>query len=355
MTLLYDSLISPLVLLLEFFFRLVQVITHNPGLAVISLSFIVTLFTLPLYMVAENWQEKERQIQNQMKSGVTRIKQTFKGDEQYMILNTYYRQNHYHPIMALRSSFSLLIQIPFFMAAYNFLSKLDALNGYSFLFIKDFGSPDSTFHIGSFTINILPIAMTLINCVAGFIYAKGHGAKEHIQIYACALVFLLLLYNSPAGLVVYWTMNNILSLVKNIFYKLKNPKKTIYILCCFVAVLFLFSTFVVLKKIDTLYKIAFVILSILLITYPYLLKALSYFFSTQLKILDTFASKRLTIFLLSSFILTILSGLVIPSTLIESQPDLYCFVDDYSSPFPLTSQILLITSDAPILSSVQFK
>ena len=191
---LYDSLIAPLVLILEFFFKLVQVITKNPGVAVLSLSFIVTLLTLPLYMVAENWQETERQIQGKMKTGIDRIKQTFKGDEQYMILNAFYRENHYHPIMALRSSFTLLIQIPFFMAAYNFLLELDALNGYSFLFIKDFGSPDATFHIGNFAINILPIAMTLINCVAGYIYAKGHGAREQIQIYACAIVFLVLLY-----------------------------------------------------------------------------------------------------------------------------------------------------------------
>ena len=123
MRFLYEVLISPLVLLLEFFFKLVQVITNNPGLAVISLSFIVTLFTLPLYIVAESWQETERLAQSKMKVGIDRIKQTFKGDEQYMILNTFYRQNHYHPIMALRSSFSLLIQIPFFMAAYNFLSR----------------------------------------------------------------------------------------------------------------------------------------------------------------------------------------------------------------------------------------
>ena len=124
-------------------------------------------------MIAESWQEKERNIQDKLKKGTERIKQTFKGDEQYMILNTYYRQNHYHPIMALRSSFSLLIQIPFFIAAYNFLSSLEPLKGYSFLFIKDFGNPDATFKLGSFSINILPIAMTLINCIAGFIYSNG--------------------------------------------------------------------------------------------------------------------------------------------------------------------------------------
>ena len=115
----YTILITPLIQIIEFFYQLFYEVSKNAGLSVIGLSFVVTICTLPLYMVAEQWQQKERQIQNNLKSGVNRIKNVYKGDEQYMILSTYYKQNHYHPIMALRSSFSLLIQIPFFIAAYN--------------------------------------------------------------------------------------------------------------------------------------------------------------------------------------------------------------------------------------------
>ncbi|MBR1402566.1 MAG: hypothetical protein IJ558_14030 [Treponema sp.] len=64
--------------------------------------------------------------------------------------------------MALRSSLGLIIQIPFFMAAYSYLSNLTSLKGNDFFFIKDLGTPDNTFQIGIFTINVLPIAMTLI-------------------------------------------------------------------------------------------------------------------------------------------------------------------------------------------------
>ena len=215
----YQILIFPIIQIFEFFYQFIFEITNNKGIAVIGLSIVVSLVTLPLYMIAESWQEKERLIQKKLKPGIDRIKAVFKGDEQYMILSTFYKQNNYKPIMALRSSFGLLIQIPFFIAAYNFLSNLKPLQGYSFLFIKDFGAPDATFHIGNFAINILPIAMTIINCVAGFIYTKGLSLKEKIQIYVFALFFLVFLYNSPAGLVLYWTMNNVFSLVKNVFYK----------------------------------------------------------------------------------------------------------------------------------------
>ena len=193
----------------------------NPGLAIIGVSVGVTLFCLPLYAVAEKWQQRERDIQQKLKPKVDKIKKVFKGDEQYMILSTYYRQNNYHPIYALRSSFGLLIQIPFFIAAYNFLSHLQSLNGVSFLFIKDLGTPDGLIKIGNFSINFLPILMTLINCIAGAVYTKGLPVKEKLQLYGMALVFLVLLYTSPAGLVLYWTMNNVFSLVKNIYYKTK--------------------------------------------------------------------------------------------------------------------------------------
>lgn len=329
---LYQIFIMPLIQLTEFFYSLFFEVTGNQGIAVIGLSFVVTIFTLPLYMVAEQWQETERNIQKKLKPGVERIKNTFKGDEQYMILTAFYRENHYHPIYALRSSFSLLIQIPFFIAAYNFLSNLEPLKNYSFLFIKSFGEPDATFHIGSFAVNILPIAMTIINCVAGFIYSKGHSLSEKIQIYGCAAVFLLLLYNSPAGLVVYWTMNNILSLVKNIFYKIKNPKKVLYIIACILSICMILCAAIVFKNAKTIFRIGLVFAGVIIPAAPFAVSFFSSLFESHFKILDENPKLRLSIFLISVFILAVLTGLAIPSILMQSEPEQYSYVDSYTSP-----------------------
>lgn len=329
---LYQIFIMPLIQLTEFFYSLFFEVTGNQGIAVIGLSFVVTIFTLPLYMVAEQWQETERNIQKKLKPGVERIKNTFKGDEQYMILTAFYRENHYHPIYALRSSFSLLIQIPFFIAAYNFLSNLEPLKNYSFLFIKSFGEPDATFHIGSFAVNILPIAMTIINCVAGFIYSKGHSLSEKIQIYGCAAVFLLLLYNSPAGLVVYWTMNNILSLVKNIFYKIKNPKKVLYIIACILSICMILCAAIVFKNVKTIFRIGLVFAGVVIPAAPFAVSFFSSLFENHFKILDENPKLRLSIFLISAFILAVLTGLAIPSILMQSEPEQYSYVDSYTSP-----------------------
>ena len=228
-TILYNIILSPITQIIEISYRIFDKMFSNTGIAVLGVSLTVTLLCLPLYIVAEGWQETERNIQASMKGQIDRIKKAFKGDEQYMMLNTLYRQNRYHPIMALRSSFGILIQIPFFLAAYHTLSSLPDLMGQSFFFIRDMGKPDAIFTIGSFNVNILPIAMTAINCISGAVYSKGHSLREKIQIYGMAAVFLVVLYDSPAGLVLYWTMNNVFSLVKNVFYKMKNPLKVLYI------------------------------------------------------------------------------------------------------------------------------
>lgn len=324
-------LIQPISYLIEVSFLAINEVFNNVGLAVIGVSFVVSLFCLPLYMVAEKWQDTERNTLKKLQPGIQRIKAVFKGDEQYMILSTFYKENGYHPIMALRSSFGLLIQIPFFIAAYDYLSNLELLHGYSFLFIKDFGLPDSTFHIGSFPINVLPIAMTLINCISSAVYTRGHDIKEKIQVYAFAAIFLILLYDSPAGLVVYWTMNNVFSLVKNVFYKLKNPKKVIYILLCILGLSCIILPFTLFSSKKTLIKIGLFGIGCILICIPILLRLFKLFYS---KYLEGFSSSKnlFSIFLVSGIGLALLVGLFIPSMLIVSETDKFCYVDGYSSP-----------------------
>lgn len=331
---LYTVIILPLVQFMEAGYQFIYKSTDNAGVpsvgfSVIGLSVIVTLCTLPLYIIAEKWQRQQRTVQEKLASGVTRIKQTFKGDEQYMVLSAFYRENHYHPLMALRSSLSLLIQIPFFIAAYQFLSHLEPLNGASFLFIKDFGAPDGAFHVGSFAVNVLPIAMTLINCISGAVYSRGHDWREKLQIYISALVFLVLLYNSPAGLVVYWTMNNVFSLVKNILYKIKSKRilyALFYSICIALIAVIVFSGVGVKKKVMLTVALCAAAL------YPPLAKKIA----QTGKSVSFFAGRgrfRLALFLISASVLAVLAGLVIPSILIESEPEHYCFVDSYKSPF----------------------
>lgn len=229
LTILYDLIIMPLELLFETVFAAAYKISGNAGLSIIFLSLAFNLLVLPLYKRADELQAEERDIQARMAYRIKRTKQTFKGDERFLMLQEYYRINNYKPIYALKSSVSLLLQIPFFIAAYHMLSGMKVLQGTAFGFISDLGAEDASFMIGSFPVNILPVIMTLINIISGIIYTKGHPVKEKIQVYGLALVFLVLLYRSPSGLVMYWLLNNVFSLVKNAVTKIpvrRKEKKT---------------------------------------------------------------------------------------------------------------------------------
>lgn len=328
----YTLVIYPLYLIIEVIYRLFLKITSNQGLSVIGVSVGITLLCLPLYAVAEHWQQVERDKQKEMKPDLDHIKEAFSGDERYMMTQAFYRQNHYSPIMALRSSFGLLIQVPFFMAAYQFLSQLETLKGVSFLFIKDMGVPDATFHIGSFPVNVLPIAMTLINMIAGIVYTKGLAAREKIQVHGVALVFLAILYNSPSGLVLYWTMNNVFSLVKNIFYKLKNPLKVFWICACIVCLFGVayINFFFEAKKI---YKVAFTGMLLLVLAAPLFVKAAQKLLDSMLAPLAQNKKERTILFFVSAILLFILFGLTIPSSLISSSAAEFTGLGGHSSPF----------------------
>jgi len=328
---LYTIIIYPITQILEFTFFVSQKLFKENGISVIFISFVISVLCLPLYTIAEKWQQIERDTVKKLKSKVDKIKEVFYGDEQYMILSTYYRQNHYHPIYALRSSFGLLIQIPFFIAAYSYLSHLEIIKNTPFLFIKDLGAPDALFSIDGFTINVLPIVMTFINCFTGTIYAKGFPLRDKIQLYGIAGVFLILLYNSPSALVLYWTMNNIFSLVKNIYYRLQIKYKH-YLL------LGLFSVFCIALAVFCMVKYGYITKARILASVCIFAAFLPWFFVIFRKQIfriiniEYESDKSLSIFLISVFLIWTLFGLFIPSQLIASSPQEFSFVDNYTTP-----------------------
>jgi len=224
---LHTILIAPLSLFFEVVYAIAYRVIHNPGLSIVALSLAMNFLVLPLYKRADAMQEEQRDIEMKLQPWIRHIKKNFKGDERMMMLQTYYRQNNYKPTDALKGSVSLLLEVPFFIAAYQFLSGLQMLNDISFGPIQDLGAPDGMLVIAGVAINVLPILMTTINFISGAIYTKGFPMKSKIQLYGMALIFLVFLYQSPAGLVFYWTLNNLFSLVKNICYKLKEPVKAL--------------------------------------------------------------------------------------------------------------------------------
>ena len=212
----YQFLIGPIRILLEYIYGFANSLLNSPGLSIVVLSLSVNLLLLPVYRRADAIQEQERAAEKKMEKVVSHIKKTFRGDERFMMLRAYYRENHYKPYYVLKGFLSLALEIPFFIAAYGFLSGSAALWGAAFGPVSNLGAPDGLLKIGGITVNLLPLLMTAANLASGAVYTKGCRPKEKIQLYGIAAVFLVLLWNSPSGLVLYWTLNNLFSLVKNL-------------------------------------------------------------------------------------------------------------------------------------------
>ena len=216
MQFLYDIIINPLLFVYDLLFTILYRAFQNPVTSIVALSVIINLVVLPLYNKADAMQKEEQAKKKAMDPWVRHIRKHFRGDEQFMMLSAYYKVEHYSPLSFVKEAVPLLLQIPFFMAAYRFLSELDILDGAAWGPIRNLIEPDGLLRLGTLTVNLLPIVMTGINLLSGAIYAKGSTLRLKLQILISALLFLVLLYQSPAGLVVYWTMNNLFSLAKNL-------------------------------------------------------------------------------------------------------------------------------------------
>lgn len=329
--------IGPLSLFFEVIYSFVDRFFNNPGVSIVFLSLAMNFLVLPLYRRADSMQKEQREEEKKLERWVTHIKKTFSGDERFMMLQTYYRQNDYTPLNALKGSVSLLLEIPFFIVAYKFLSNLAALSGVGFGPIADLSLPDNLIRIGRVSINALPILMTAINILSAAVYMKGFPLKSKLQMYGMSLIFLVLLYTSPAGLVFYWTMNNVFSLLKNIFYKLSDPGKILRICAsCLGIALFLLGLFAHLPSRKTE---VFVFALALALQLPMIISRLKLSFGHAFDALPSSSA----LFFISALCLSIFTGALIPSAVISASPIEFVNYLDYFSPLNYILNSLLLS------------
>ena len=146
--LLYRLLIYPPELLCQVIFAISERIFDNTIISIIVLSIVVNIFCFPLYRRADSIQEEASRELEAIRPWSDHIRKTFRGDERFMMLQTYYRQSGYSPTHSLKMSASLLLQIPIFIAAYHFLSHLSYVDGVSLGPISDIGKPDGLIRLG---------------------------------------------------------------------------------------------------------------------------------------------------------------------------------------------------------------
>lgn len=222
---LYFIFVFPLQSLLGLLLDCFYALTHSYGLSVILLSILVNLTLLKLTHLGEAKAAKFALLKSACDTKIQEFKRVFRGAELQSYINTLYAQKHYHPIYALSGLSGLALQVPFFIAVLFLLQDFEGIKGVGFFGISDLSLPDSL----AFGINLLPFVMCIFSLINLAIsikttsqswqesITKNRGAV--IQGVLIALIFLMLLYQMPSALVLYWTTNMVFSLIRAIVAK----------------------------------------------------------------------------------------------------------------------------------------
>lgn len=183
------------------------------GVATLALSLLASVLLYYPLVWAARVASQEQEFQDVIGGQITRIKQQSRGAEQHARIDALYRRYAYHPVYAVRKITGLFIQLPFLMLTFFMFDGLAALEGKGFLFLDDLGQPDQLLGGSG---NLLPFVMILMNLSAA-LFVPNFSKKDLMQAVGVSLLFFILLYNAKSVLLLYWTMNNVILLVQNIF------------------------------------------------------------------------------------------------------------------------------------------
>ncbi len=214
----FDALlIQPLMVIYDQVFGAIAANVPGPGWALIAFGLVLNLVLTPVYFQMEKAGREYTRARARVEEEVARIRAHYRGRERYYYIRTVHRHYGFRPLTVVFTSGDLYLQILVFATVYRFISGLDALSGASFLAIPDLSRPEGLL----WGIHLLPILMTMANVLSAITY--GGGKAKRRQAFVLAAFFLVLLYRSPSGLVLYWTTNNVFSLIRNLLERKLAP------------------------------------------------------------------------------------------------------------------------------------
>ena len=183
------------------------------GFAIVAITFIIKMLFWPLTQASTRSMKRMGALQPQMKE----IQEKYKEDPQKMNkkLMEFMRENRVSP---LGGCLPILLQLPVFFGFYTMLQSAIELRGASFLWTCDLSKPDTLFIIPGLEVpfNLWPILMGAAQLWQTSMTPPSPGmdpSQQKIMKYM-PLMFVFILYNFSAGLALYWTVQNLLSIVQ---------------------------------------------------------------------------------------------------------------------------------------------
>ena len=198
----------------------------NWGFKIILLSIALKVVLLPLTQKSFRSMAMLKKVQPKMKA----IQEKYKSDPKALqaAMQKLYREEGVNP---LGGCLPLLLQMPVFFALYRVLANSVQLRGAPFmLWIQDLSSPEILIRFGSpilglHGVGLLAVLMGLAMFLQQKMTMTDQSQKGMMYIMPIFMTFLFMRF--PAGLTLYWFMNNILTIVQQRMIQSKLESETV--------------------------------------------------------------------------------------------------------------------------------
>jgi YidC/Oxa1 family membrane protein insertase len=204
----FDIIAKPLILGLNFSNR----VTHNYGIDIILLTILIKIIFHPLSVKSYRSMKKMQELQPLIKQ----LKEKYPNDKQKLNqeMMSIYKTRGINP---MGGCLPMIIQIPVFFALYKGLSGAIELRHAPFMFwINDLSAPEDlfSFAVAGFTvpIRILPLIMGITQVIQQKMTPTSVDPMQEKMMLFMPIFFTFLFWGFPSGLVLYWLINNVVSI-----------------------------------------------------------------------------------------------------------------------------------------------
>jgi YidC/Oxa1 family membrane protein insertase len=228
-----SGILAPLERVLKWFLMLFHRVVPNYGVAIILLTLLVKLILFP---ITKKGSEATLRMQA-LSPKIQEIQGKYKDNPPKMNaeMAELYKREGYNP---LSGCLPLLLQIPIFFAMYNLFNSHFDLRGAEFIsgWIPDLSLPESVWDFSPVRIPLLGWSnlrmLPFIYVGSQLLYGKvtqtpdqKGNAQMKMMLYAMPIVFFFILYDVPSGLLLYWIMSNLLTMVQQLMINRVLAKK----------------------------------------------------------------------------------------------------------------------------------
>ncbi len=203
-----------------------KAVTFNYGVAIILLTIIVKAVFWPVTHKGTESMKRMQKLQPQLKKMREKYKDNPKKiQEKQMLL---YRENNVNPVAGCLPMF---IQMPVFIALFTVLRSAVELRYSSFLWIADLSEPEGLlagvlpFPAGG--LNLLPLAMTGTMVLQQRLTPSTGDPQQQKMMAFMPVMMLFVFYNMSSGLVLYWTVSQMLSILQLFLQQRKDKREAV--------------------------------------------------------------------------------------------------------------------------------